>query len=85
MGMYIAENLGALHIAPLPGHVGTVFASNMRPALGTIPPYYGPQSVDVAPPPPASPPPPPPGPPRPAPVPPVAPAPVPPPPPPRTW
>lgn len=75
--MYIAQNGGAIHIAPLPGHVGSVIASNLGAPPGTVPfnPFLGPYppfgpgiAVDIAPPipPPVPPPVPPPIPPPPA-------------------
>lgn len=47
--MYIAQNLGALHIAPLPGFQGNVIASNMQPPAGTVPfGPFGPGAPSVA-------------------------------------
>lgn len=46
---YIAQTLGSVHIAPMPGHIGNVIASNMQPPPGTIPfgPYGGPASLAI--------------------------------------
>lgn len=56
--MYIAQNGGAIHIAPMPGHFGTVIASNLGGPPGAVPfnPFIGPRpfapglAVDIAPP-----------------------------------
>lgn len=34
--IYVAANLGAVHIAPLPGHLESVIAANLGP-VGTLP------------------------------------------------
>lgn len=44
---YIAQNPGAIHIAPLLGHAESVIASNLQAAPGTIPP--GPFPAGIAP------------------------------------
>lgn len=35
-GTYIAKTLGAVHIAPLPGHANSAASVNLEPAPGTV-------------------------------------------------
>lgn len=35
-GTYVAKTRGAVHVAPLPGHIQSAVSANLQPALGTI-------------------------------------------------
>lgn len=35
-GTYVAKTRGAVHVAPLPGHVQSAVSANLQPAPGTL-------------------------------------------------